>query len=264
MPAARIVLWVTSIGAVALLVRSLMVGPIPLGLASALLAAYAVLTAVGWFFPRLQMYGDALWRGRPGQNRVALTFDDGPNPQSTRKVLRELERSGHRATFFVLGAKARAHPEVVREIHAAGHTLAIHGFIHDRLYAFKPPRRVVDDIRAAQDAVAHACGVRPTLFRPPLGHVGPRTAAGAKRAGVRLVAWSAKGLDGFAGSRPERVLRRVVHGLRDGAIVLLHDAAERDDYEPAGVGILPRLLQTIDQRGLRTVGVEEFAAEDDD
>jgi peptidoglycan/xylan/chitin deacetylase (PgdA/CDA1 family) len=261
MPASRIVLWVASIAGIALLVRSLLTGPVPMWVAGSLLLLYLVLTGVGWFFPQLEMYADAVWRGRPGQHRVALTFDDGPHPQTTRKVLRLLAKRGNVATFFVLGSKALAHADVVREIHEAGHTLGLHGFIHDRLYAFKTPRQVVADIQATQQAVEQACGVRPTLFRPPLGHLSPRTAAGARRAGVTIVAWNVMGLDGLGSSDPGRVERRVTTRLRDGALILLHDSAEHDDHEPAGVAALPRILEAIEQRSLRTVSVQDYVAE---
>ena len=261
MPFARIVLWVASLGGLAMLVRTLLIDPLPLWLAVMLMLGYLVLTALGWVFPQLQMYGDVLWRGRPGAGRVALTFDDGPHPGTTRETLRILAREGHKATFFVVGRKALAHPEVVREIHEAGHSLGVHGFAHDRLYAFKPPRQVVADIQATQRAVEQACGVRPTLFRPPLGHVSPRTAAGAKRAGMTIVACSVMALDGLSQGNSDRVVRRVLRGLRDGAIVLLHDAAEHDDFEPASVAALPAILEQLDSRGLRTVGVEQYAEE---
>jgi len=258
MPPARILLWVASIGAVAVLARTLLIGPIPAWAAAALLLLYLFITWVGWFYPQTGMYGDVLWCGPSGDGRVALTFDDGPNPTTTPKILAILARGGHRATFFLVGRKAEAHPSLVREIHQAGHTLGLHGFIHDRLYAFKPPARVVADVRAAQQAVAAACGVQPTLFRPPMGHVSPRTVAGARRAGVTLVSWSVAGLDGLRGATSDRVLRRIGRRLRGGTIAVLHDSAERDDFEPASVQALPAILSEIEARGLRTVGVEEF------
>jgi peptidoglycan-N-acetylglucosamine deacetylase len=261
MPPARIVLWVASLGGVALVVRSVLLGPVPFAVAIAAFVLYATFTGVGWVFPQLEMYGDVVWRGRAGQRRIALTFDDGPHPESTRKVLRLLAERGLRASFFVVGKKAQLHPEIVREIHEAGHTLGLHGYSHDRLFAFKPPRAVARDIELTQQAIEAACGVRPALLRPPLGHVSPRVAAGARQAHVRLVAWNVMALDGFKGVDVESVVERVTRGVRDGAIVILHDAAERDGYEPASVEALPAILEVIAKRGLRLVGVEEFVAE---
>ena len=258
MPAARIALWVSSIGGLALLARTLFLGPVPTWIAAVAFIGYATLCTLGVLVPQLEMYGDVAWRGEPGLSAVALTFDDGPNPKTTRKVLQILARGGHKATFFVVGRKAKQHPEVIREIHAAGHSLGLHGHQHDRTYSLKPPRYVAEDIAKTQQAVEDACGVRPTLFRPPVGYVSSRTAAGAKRANVRTVAWSARGVDGMGPADPDRVLDRIEKRLADGAIVLLHDAAERDDFVPATLEILPRLLEIIEEKGLRAVTVEEL------
>ncbi len=258
MPPARIALWVASIGGVALLVRSLLIGPVPWWAASVAFGAYATFAAMGVLFPQMEMYGDVVWRGDPGAKGIALTFDDGPHPETTRAILAILERSGHKATFFVVGRKVRQHPDVVREIHEAGHWLGAHGFLHDRLLCFRAPKFIKADIEQTQEAIEQACGVRPVLFRPPVGHVSSRTALGARRAGVTIVGWSVRGFDGMPGAQPERVVDRIEPRLRDGAIVMLHDAAERDDFEPAAVEALPRLLQAIDERGLETVSVEEL------
>jgi len=257
MPAARIALWVAIVGSMAVLLRSLLLEPIPFWLAVALLGCFTLLATLGWLLPGLQMYGDVVTRGPANARSVALTFDDGPHPATTRQVLAMLARGGHRATFFLVGRKVVSHPEVVREIHQAGHTIGLHSFAHERLYSYKPPHQVVADIRATQHAILDACGVRSTLFRPPIGHVSPRTAAGATRAGVTLVAWSVRGLDGLA-ANPDRVLRRIMRGLAPGAIVALHDAAEHDNYEPAALAALPAILTEIENRGLETVGVEQF------
>ena len=196
--------------------------------------------------------------------RVALTFDDGPDPVTTRHILETLGATRHRATFFVLGAKARRHPDVVREIHAGGHTLGVHGDVHDRLHSFRMPWTVRDEILRAIRAVEVATGVRPRLFRPPLGHTSVTTVRGARLAGVTLVSWSARGYDGMRGQTPEAVVERVARTLTDGAIVMLHDAAERDDYEPAAVRALPRLLAVLDRRGLTSIGLDALLSMADD
>lgn len=258
MPPARIVLWVASVGGLALLARTLLIEPLPTWVAVSAFVAYAAYCTVGVLWPQLEMYGDVEWRAAPGAKAIALTFDDGPNPKTTRKVLQILSRGGHRATFFVVGRKALEHADVIREIHAAGHEIGLHGYQHDRLYSLKPPKYVADDIARTQRAVEQACGLRPSLFRPPVGYLSSRTAAGAKRAGVRTIAWSARGVDGVGPTDAERVYQRIEEKLVDGAIVLLHDAAERDDFEPASVEILPRLLEEIEDRGLRTATVSEL------
>jgi len=216
---------------------------------------YAVAT-IGVFFPWLQMYGPIVLRGPAGRRAVALTFDDGPHPVTTRRILAVLAGTRHRVTFFVLGTKARRHPDVVREIQAAGHTLAVHGDRHDRLHAFRFPGRVCDELLRAARAVEDATGVRPRFFRPPLGHTSLTTTRGARHAGMIIVGWSTRGFDGVRGRTPEAVVARVARDVTDGAIVMLHDASEYDDFEPASVRALPELLRLLDEREWRSVGLD--------
>jgi peptidoglycan/xylan/chitin deacetylase (PgdA/CDA1 family) len=222
------------------------------------ITAWLVVSTLGVFFPWLEMYVPCFWRGPRGRSEVALTFDDGPHPETTRKVLSALAGTRHRATFFVLGEKVRRHPELAREIRAAGHTLGIHGDVHDRLHSFRSPARVASELVRAQAAVEAACGVKPELFRPPLGHTSPLTAQGIRRAGVQVIGWSARGYDGLAQRSREDVLRSLRPDLFGGAVVLLHDAAERDDFEPAAISALPEILALLDQRGLKSVGLSEW------
>ncbi|HEY3252834.1 MAG TPA: polysaccharide deacetylase family protein, partial [Polyangiaceae bacterium] len=214
----------------------------------------------GVLWPQCGMYGDALARGKAGARGVALTFDDGPHPVTTRAVLELLRAHDARATFFVLGHKVEAHPDVVREIHAAGHTLGIHGFQHDRLFSFRSPGYARAQIERTRRAIAEACGVAPSLFRPPVGFASYRTFRGAEQAAVRVIAWSVRSLDGLRSADPARVAQRVIEHLEDGAIVLLHDAAEKDDFTPASIAALPAILRALGERGLSSVSVEQLQA----
>ena len=227
----------------------------PLRVAELAAAWYAVAT-IGVFFPRLEMYGPIVSRGPAGRRAIALTFDDGPHPVTTRRILALLAGTRHRATFFVLGEKARRHPDVLREIHAAGHTLGVHGDRHDAWHAFRMPWRVRDELLRAARAVEEATGVHPRLFRPPLGHTSVTSTLGAHRAGMTIVGWAARGLDGVRGRTPEAVVARVARTMTDGDIVMLHDASEHDDFEPASVRGLPELLRLLDDRGWTSVGVD--------
>jgi len=259
-PLARLLLWLFSLTALAWCGLSWPhspAGPLALGFSLFGLFLYATL---GVLWPQCGMYGEAIARGKAGAQRVALTFDDGPHPVTTRAVLELLRAYDARATFFVLGHKVEAHPDVVREIHAAGHSLGIHGFQHDRLFSFRSPRYARGQIERTRRAIAEACGVTPSLFRPPVGFASYRTFRGAELAAVRIIAWSVRSLDGLRSADPTRVARRVIAHLSDGAIVLLHDAAERDDFTPASIGALPEILRALRERGLSTVSVEQLSA----
>ena len=259
MPLARLLLWLLSLSSLTWCGLSWpnLPGTLELGLALGGLFLYAT---IGVFWPQCGMYGSALAQGKAGTRRIALTFDDGPHPVTTRAVLELLRAHDARATFFVLGHKVEAYPDVVREIHAAGHTLGIHGFEHDRLFSFRSPGYAEREIERTRRAIARACGVTSNLFRPPVGFASYRTFRGAERAAVRIIAWSVRSLDGLRGADPARIARRVIEHLEDGAIVLLHDAAERDDFTPASIAALPDILRAVRERGLRTVGVEQLEA----
>lgn len=262
MPPARIALWLSSIAGISLLVRSLWFEPVPMGVAVGAMVAYLVLCVAGMIFPAFEMFGDAVSRAEPGPRLIALTFDDGPYPPTTRKVLEALAKAEQRATFFVVARKAQKYPELVKEMVEAGHEIALHGFQHDRLFAWRTPSHVQMDLRRSRDALTPLLAKPPRWFRPPMGMVSPRTAAGARKAGVELAAWSVRAFDGTAGATPERVTERITAGLKDGAIVLLHDAAEHDDFEPAGVAALPGILDAMAARGLTSVTLSELFAEE--
>ncbi|HEX7451950.1 MAG TPA: polysaccharide deacetylase family protein [Polyangiaceae bacterium] len=258
MPTARLLLWLISVSALvwcALSWHRPFPSPLELSVAFGGLFLYATL---GVLWPQCGMYGDARARGKPGTRNVALTFDDGPHPVTTRAVLAILAAYDVRATFFVLGHKVCAHPDVVREIHAAGHALGVHGFQHDHLFSLRSSGYALAQIERTQRAIANACGVTPSLFRPPVGFASHLTFRGAERAAVQVVAWSVRSLDGLQSARPTRVAERVIRNLEDGAIVLLHDAAERDDFTPASIAALPTILDALRERAYRAVTVDEL------
>lgn len=258
MPAARIVFIAATLGGIALTVRSVLRGPPPLAVAIACAAAYVALVFAGVLFIELRMFVDAILRGPADARGVALTFDDGPHPVHTRAVLDLLDARSAKATFFVIGAKAEAHPDVVKEIVRRGHSVGIHGYAHDRLFSLRGGRRVRRDLERAVEAVERIVGARPTLFRPPVGHTNPTIARVADALDLDVVGWSVRGRDGLARTKPDAVARRIARGVADGAIVLLHDAAERGDREPASIAALPRILDAIEAKNLRVVPLESF------
>ncbi len=231
---------------------------IPWWVLALLLVGYASFATLGVIIQRLKMFGNPVLAGSPGRGRIALTFDDGPHPETTRRVLDLLRAHGQRATFFVIGKKVDAHPEVLREIVEQGHEVGLHSYGHEWLYCFKTPAQVQQDIVRSQRAVERACGVKPILFRAPVGMISSRTSAGVKAAGAVLIGWSARGVDCLPHRLPQAVRARVTRGLVDGAIVLLHDSAERDDFTPPSLEILGELLGEVTARGLTSVTVSEL------
>ena len=253
-------LYVASAAGLALLARSLLFGAIPLWIAILAFVAYFAIVITGVMVPQLEMFADVVCCGPADVAEVALTFDDGPHPEHTLKVLNALDAAEVHATFFLLGSKVRQHPSVAREIADRGHEIGVHGYEHDRWLSLRAPARIVQDLDRAIAAIEDATGVRPLLFRPPVGHVSPRTETAASKLGLTIVGWSARGFDGVAGARAHKVASRIRRKLKPGAIVLLHDAAERGDREPAGIQALPAVLDAIQAQGLRVVPVLTLAA----
>jgi peptidoglycan/xylan/chitin deacetylase (PgdA/CDA1 family) len=246
-----------TLAAVVLAARSVIGSPVPLWIAIAAFLGYAALVTWGVLSPSLEMFAEVVWRGPEGARGVALTFDDGPHPTFTRAVLEALDRAGAKATFFVIGEKGAREPDLLKEIVERGHLLGVHGDRHDRALSFRSERRVRADLARAVEIITRATGERPRFYRPPVGQTNPRIARAAKDLGLTIVGWSVRGRDGIRAD-PERVVARVVPRLRDGAIVLLHDAAERDDRKPAAPEALPRILEALSALQIPAVRVDAW------
>ncbi|GFH68940.1 MULTISPECIES: polysaccharide deacetylase family protein [Streptomyces diastaticus group] len=188
-------------------------------------------------------------RGAPG--RVALTFDDGPDPLSTPHFLRVLDTLSVRATFFVLGSRLERHPELGRRMAAAGHELAVHGWEHDRPWLPRPGRDAAELARSVA-AVQRVTGTRPLWYRPPYGILTGGRWAAARRAGLRPVLWSAWGRDWTPWATGRGVVAEAASRLGPGGTLLLHDS---DAYAAPGawratLAALPCLVAYCGARGL--------------
>ena len=258
MTPARGALYIATAGSLALVGRSLVLGPIPMWVAGVALGGYLALILCGVLILRLGMFVDVLWRGPVDARGVALTFDDGPSPATTPKVLEQLAAAGVKATFFVIGRKVKLYPELVRAIVAGGHAVGVHGYDHDRLFSLRTPESIRLDLARAIEVITAASGEAPTLFRPPIGHTTPRIAGALETFDFTVVGWSVRGLDGLAGARADRVAARIVPHLKDGAIVLLHDAAENEDFTPASLAALPKILAAMARKNLPGVRVDAW------
>ncbi len=220
------------------------------------LAAVTTAAIAGWVGPtllrgrvlRVAVCPGLAGLGRPGH--LALTFDDGPDPDGTPAVLEALERLGVTATFFMLGAQVQRYPHVAAAVVAAGHEAAVHGFTH-RNHLVRGPVDVCRDVTRAASVVAAATGTRPDWFRPPYGVLTSASLVAARCAGLRPVLWTAWGRD-WQDRSPAQVAAVVRSQLTPGGTVLLHDS---DCTTPvagswrATVAALPLLVELADQLG---------------
>ncbi|MHC9084237.1 polysaccharide deacetylase family protein [Luteimonas sp. RIT-PG2_3] len=191
--------------------------------------------------------GDARQDGQ-GEHAVWLTIDDGPSAQ-TLEILDLLDRHRARATFFLVGDRAAARPDLVHEIVRRGHDLGNHSRSHPQAWFWAlGPRRMRDEIVGCQQQLQAITGTAPRWFRAVVGHANPFVAAPLRELGLSRVAWSARGFDAVAAD-PTRVLQRIERDLSPGAIVLLHEGAAHG----RNVEMIAALLQRMDTLGYRGV-----------
>lgn len=186
--------------------------------------------------------------GDPGH--VALTFDDGPDPEATPRFLDLLAELGVRATFFLLTEQLRRHSELVRRMTAEGHEVGVHGF-HHRPHLLRVPPAVAADLARARKDVERITGTVPLFWRPPHGIPTATGLLTAARLGMRPVLWTAEAREWRKDATPGgslRLLRRQLHG---GGVILMHDsdAAMRDEAWRTTLALLPDLVEWCRNRG---------------
>lgn len=165
----------------------------------------------------------------PECQKILLTFDDGPDPETTPLVLDVLQRHNHRAVFFLIGEKVERHPEIVKEIVKRGHIVGNHTWSHSPWANFQGSHHLEREISKTDDAIERACGIRPTLFRPPLGVTPHFLRSLMRKTGHTVVGWDVRSLDTRDVPR-SKVLRRIESRMRDGSIILLHDRLEGAEW----------------------------------
>lgn len=224
----------------------------------AVAASHAAIAVAG-LLPRASLLGPNLSRLPPTAGPVvALTFDDGPDPEVTPRVAALLASAGVRATFFCIGQRAEQHPEVVRALRDAGHGIENHTYHHHNTFAFGGPRHLVAEIRCAQDALAQS-GPPPRFFRAPAGIQSPWVPGAVAAVGLRHVSWTRRGFDTVTADSG-RVARRLLTNLRPGDILLLHDGrAARDGAgRPVVLDALSRVLDAMTAAGWQSRPLHEL------
>ena len=244
-------------GAAAAVLAQAQLWPWALG---AILADHALLAAAG-LWPRSRLLGSN-WTHLPQASGatlpIALTLDDGPDPEITPRVLELLARYGARATFFCIGERVEAHRALARELVAGGHGIENHSQRHLPYFSLLGPRRLRGEIERAQQSIAAVSGEAPRFFRAPAGLRNPFLDPILQRLGLQLASWTRRGFDTVE-RRPERVLGALTRGLGPGDILLLHDghAARTGAGAPVVLEVLPRLLAALADAGLTTVRLQD-------
>jgi len=225
---------------------------------TAALAGAAGLTYAA-VYPDCTLFGPVISRGRSDSGGVALTFDDGPTPGTSERVLDELLKSNAHATFFVIGVNVEQHPDLLRRIHEQGHAIANHSWHHSHFCAMGLTKYWEREIRRTDDLIHSIIGHRPSTFRPPMGVKPWHITAAARRTGLTLVTWSRRAWDGLA-TTPQRILERFSR-VTAGEILLMHDGVEphaphRD--RQATIAAIAPLIASLRDKGLKPMRLDEL------
>jgi peptidoglycan/xylan/chitin deacetylase (PgdA/CDA1 family) len=249
--------------------RSLLVALLAAVLGLAGYEAYEALEA-----PGNQLFGKTLVHGAPTVREVALTFDDGPNPPYTERILDVLHRERVRATFFLVGRAVVAYPDTVRRIVREGHAVGNHTWDHGHLIV-ESAATVRAELVRTSDAIERVAHVRTTLMRPPYGGRDFSVVAAAHALGYRVVMWSVPLPKDWEQPGDATIVRRVVDNVADGSIIVLHDGNRgllcgRDARIAASacdrgqeVAATREIIDTLRARGYRFVTIPQLVADAD-
>jgi peptidoglycan/xylan/chitin deacetylase (PgdA/CDA1 family) len=224
------------------------------------LANHALIMLLG-LWPRSQWLGLNCTRLPPSavaRNQIALTIDDGPDPIVTPQVLDLLDQHAALATFFCIGDKAERYPELCSEIVRRGHAVENHSQHHWHHFALLGSSGLRRELQAGQNTLTRITGQRPVFFRAPAGIRNPFLDPVLRQLDLRLASWTVRGFDTQT-SDAGRVTKRLLKGLRAGAILLLHDgnAARTRTGVPVILEVLPTLLVAAAAADLRFVTLRD-------
>lgn len=228
-------------------------------LSAPLIALLVLLVTYAIAWPSSSLFYPTVSHGPRSDKRVALTFDDGPDPAVTPEVLDVLKEYGARATFFVIGRSLDRHPELGRRIAAEGHTIGNHSWQHSRFQNFRSASWHEAELARGEASVVGLTGGSPVPYRPPVGlKSGELAQAAWRRCMPAMVAWSLHSRDTRIAD-PERIARRVLTQVRGGDIILMHDGHDlRGRSRPACAPALRLILAGLSERGFCCVTVPEL------
>ncbi len=228
------------------------------GIVLALLGNHLILGGLG-LWPRSRLVGANIVRlpqAAAKRGEMSLTFDDGPDPRVTPRVLDLLDRHGAKASFFFAAKQAALHPALVQDIVRRGHSVENHSYSHSNAFACYGLGRLRREVASSQALVARLSGRVPVFFRAPMGLRSPLLDPVLAQAGLRHIAWTRRGYD-TVNRDAGKVLRSLTRGLSAGDVLLLHDgnAARTRDGEAVVLAVLPQLLESIAAQGLKSVSL---------
>jgi peptidoglycan/xylan/chitin deacetylase (PgdA/CDA1 family) len=182
---------------------------------------YLPLCLLGLASIRMQFFCKSVCRGVPGRMQIALTFDDGPDPGATPRLLELLSQENIPAAFFCIGKNVDAHPQLAARIKEDGHLLGNHTYRHPWWIALLTTSGLTDEMARTQQAIQRAAGVTPLYMRSPMGLTNPHFSRALRKVGLRLVGWDVRPFDTRGDAH--NAINRIIRQARDGSIIVLHD-----------------------------------------
>lgn len=193
-------------------------------------------------------------RGPSTENKLALTFDDGPDPRFTPQVLDVLKEHNVKATFFLMGARAEAYPDLVKRIINEGHIIGNHSYWHPNLVKEADLVTLEREVTMTEDALERLVGYRTKLFRAPYGFLYNELVEKLAEMNYSVVGWSVDSLDWREGP-PEEIAYTVISNIHPGAVILMHDGGEWDADRTNTIKSLQQLIPTLKGQGFEFVTV---------
>jgi peptidoglycan-N-acetylglucosamine deacetylase len=226
----------------------------------AVVANHLVLTGAG-LWPRSSLVGHnqrRLSQAASQAQQIALTIDDGPDPDITPAVLDILDQAQAKVSFFCIGERVEAYPDLAREIVRRGHSIENHSYAHRHHFSLLGLGGLRKEISRAQATIENVTERAPQYFRAPAGLRSPLLDPVLQHLGLALVSWTRRGFDTVS-TQPELVLKRLTKGLAAGDILLLHDGhcARTQAGQAVILEVLPGLLKSVAERGLQAVRLDQ-------
>lgn len=209
-------------------------------------------TAFGSWFIRMNYHVQSLHSNSDIiENYIAITFDDGPHPEFTPKVLQLLDAHNAKATFFLIGKHCEMHPALVKQIVHEGHTIANHTYSHAKNIGFFSTEKMRADLQKTNTIIKKQTNLKLRLFRPAFGVTNPRIARALKRLNLQSIGWNQRSFD-TTQLKEDVVFDRITKNLKKGDIILLHDTSSKS------VAVLERLLLFLQTKKMQSVTVDQL------
>jgi len=213
---------------------------------------WLLVTAAGSFFIKWNYHLKSLNSNISiNKNSIAITFDDGPHPDFTPKVLELLRKHKVKATFFCIGKHIEAYPDLFNEIIKQGHTVGNHTYTHNNSFGFFKTEKVIEELQKTNSIAKNITGLTMQLYRPAFGVTNPRIKKALKVTKLQSIGWSVRSLDTTSLSQ-KSIFNRVTNNLSKGDVVLLHDSSLKT------ITVLERLLLFLEQQKMESVTIDSL------